>query len=123
MQFADIDTQLAFALGLTMRLNSSVESALMSGFIMTLKWRKIMKIIVTGNFDEMATVLDKLRNIKTKEYAEEIQQGDEDIIKAMRAKLDGLRNILALNVEKKEQTTLTANEAADLVDFIDTFLV
>lgn len=80
-----------------------------------------MKIIVTGNFDEMATVLDKLRNIKTKEYAEEIQQGDEDIIKAMRAKLGGLRNILALNVEKKEQTTLTANEAADLVDFIDTF--
>jgi hypothetical protein len=82
-----------------------------------------MKIIVTGNFDELAEVLDKLRNIKSEEYAEEVQRDDEDVINAMRVRLGGIRNILALNVEKKEPTTITANEAADIVDFIDTFLV
>ena len=73
-----------------------------------------MKITVTGNYAEMASVLDE---VKSREIDEQL-----DISGALKARLLSLRSNLIIAIRSERKYTLNKSEMLDIIEFIDSFL-
>jgi hypothetical protein len=73
-----------------------------------------MKITVTGNYTEMASVLDE---VKSREIDEQL-----DISGALKARLLSLRSNLIIAIRSERKYTLNKSEMLDIIEFIDSFL-